>query len=950
MSDLNTRMAEGNLNRRSLIKASAGAGALVMAGVGAPRVGIGNDVAHAQEIDGTRARSWDEGENINTGIKLEGEGWVTLQTEFPFWALGFGWDLGVGTWPAVQYGISYDGASWEDGYSMTAHSDGGPAARDDRHHTDLHFADGQGYIRYRTIDGEGNLVVLDRFQVTYIDPTDGPWSEDRKSTLMRTTAVNTDTSVPPAIITRGQWGANENYRYDSTGEIWPAEYSTVEHAIVHHAAVNYGSDGYNAVRSIYYYHAVTQGWGDIGYNYVVDTQGHIFEGRVGGANVIGGHAFQYAVGSSGICVMGDFSSADAPHASKVSLANIIAYVTRKLNPYGTSAFHEAPALPTIAGHRDVVSSSCPGNGLYDDLPWIRDTVASILDRGLLDSQMPGGIVPGDWVKVQTEDESALQMRTAPGTDQPVLTSIPFNTRVEVEEGPRSFEGFNWYMVLFNGLQGWVAADYLVVDPPQEDPMAGYLYGQNIRLGANIAIKTSPSVNASTAGTESSSWAFLMAGPYPAGGTDWFMIRTQNGREGWIMISQFDVDVVTAPTPAFSLGTTVQTVRYAPIRVRPGLSQTIQGNVGASTRLTISVAPVGTTGRTWYGVYGGEGIGGGWIDSADIDIAPMPISNVGQRFRVTETMNFRSSAGLGGGVMGLINAGTTGSVIGGPTDRDGYRWWQLRTDSGSQGWAAANWLVTTSGGTTPTDPPTDPPPPTDGTFNAGDTVRVTENLNMRSGPSTGNGVVSVLPAGTTGKVIGGPGNANGYTWWRIETSRGTGWVVENWIVKQGGTTPTDPPPTDPPPPSGGKFAIGSTARVTEGLNMRSGAGTGNGVIAVLPAGTTGKVLEGPVSGSGYTWWRIETYLGTGWVVENWVTPSGGSTPPPTPTFANGDTVRVTELLNLRSGAGTGNGVITTLPAGTTGTVLDGPQSASGYTWWRIQTSRGTGWAAQDWLRK
>lgn len=945
MSDSNTRLVDGNLNRRSLIKASAGAGALVMAGAGAHRVGIDHDTAHAQEIDGTRARSWDEGENINTDIKLEGEGWVTLQTDFPFWALGFGWDLEVGTWPAVQYGISYDGASWEDGYSMTAHSDGGPAARDNRHHTDLHFTDGQSYIRYRTVDGEGNLVVLDRFMVTYIDPTDGPWSEDRKTTLMRTTAVNTDTSVPPAIITRGQWGANENYRFDSTGEIWPPEYQTVEHAIVHHAAVNYGSDGYNAVRSIYYYHAVTQGWGDIGYNYVVDTQGHIFEGRVGGANVIGGHAYQYANGSSGICVMGDFSSADAPQAAKVSLANIIAYVTRKLNPHGTSAFHEAPALPTIAGHRDVVSSSCPGNGLYDDLPWIRNTVASILDRGLLDSQMPGGIVPGDWVKVQTEDKSALQMRTSPGTDQPVITSIPFNTRIEVEEGPRSFQGYNWYLVLYSGRQGWVAADYLVVDPPQEDPMDGYLYGQNVRLKTNIPIKKSPSVNASTAGTESSTWAFLMAGPYPAGGTDWFMVRTQNGREGWITISQFTVDTVTAPKPAFSLGTTVQALRYAPIRVRPGLPQTVQGNVGANTRLTISVAPVGTTGRTWYGVYGGAGIGGGWIDSADIDIAPMPISAVGQRFRVTETMNFRSSAGLSGGVMGLINAGTTGSVIGGPVDRDGYRWWQLRTGSGSQGWAAANWLVTTSGGTTPTDPP----PTSGGAFKAGDTVRVTEDLNMRSGPSTGNGVVTVLPSGTTGKVVGGPSNANGYTWWRIETSRGTGWVVQNWIVKQGGTTPTDPPPTNPPP-SGGKFAIGSTVRVTEGLNMRSGAGTGSSVITVLPAGTTGKVLEGPRSGSGYTWWRIETSRGTGWVVENWITASGGSTPPPSSAFSKGDTVRVTELLNLRNGAGTWNGVITTLPAGTTGTVLEGPQVASGYTWWRIQTSRGTGWAAQDWLRK
>ncbi len=934
------------INRRNLIKASAGAGAMLAVASGAAPVGIQPATTLAQEASGTRARNWEESDNIDTSIKLEGDGWVTLETEFPFWALGFGWDREVGTWPVVQYGISYDGVTWDDGYAMDAHSDGGPVATDNRHHTDLHFADGQQYIRYRTVDGEGNLVVLDRFQVTYIDPTDGPWSEDRKVTLMRTTAVNDDTAVPPAIITRAQWGANESYRRDSTGEIWPPEYAEVKHAIVHHAAVNYGSDGYNAIRSIYYYHAITQGWGDIGYNYLIDTQGHIFEGRVGGANVIGGHAFQYAIGSSGICVMGDYTSADAPQAAKVALANIIAYVTRDLNPHGTAPFHEVPAMPTIAGHRDVVQSGCPGNGLYDDLPWIRNTVATTLDRGLLDSQAPGGIVPGDWVKIQVETGSGLQMRTAPGTDQPIVATIPNGTRVEVEEGARAYQGYNWYLVMYGGRKGWVVADWLVVDPPTDDPMQGYLYGQNIRLRGTVTLRTSPSVNAASAGAETGTWAFLMAGPYTAGGTKWFQIRTQNGREGWITIDQFAIDKTTAPASAYKMGAAVRTVRSTAIRVRPGIPQTTQGTVGAGTRLTISVAPVGTTGGTWYGVYGGTGIGGGWVNATDIDIAPTPVTAVGQRFRVTENMNLRGGPGTGFATVGTLTAGTTGTVIGGPTSANGYKWWDVRTDNGQQGWAADNWLLA-SGGTAPTNP-TDPPPSSGGKFAAGDTVRVTEGLNMRSGPSTSNGVVAVLDAGTTGKVIGGPGSANGYTWWRIETSRGTGWVVENWIVKQGGSTPTDPPPT-----TGGKFAIGDTARVTENLNMRSGPGTANGVITILGAGVTGKVIEGPRSGSGYTWWRLETNQGTGWVVQDWVVKqSGGSTPPPSSggKFAIGDTARVTEGVNMRTGAGTGNGVITVLQPGTTGKVIEGPRSANGYTWWRLQTSAGTGWVVQDWITK
>ena len=135
--------------------------------------------------------------------------------------------------------------------------------------------------------------------------------------------------------------------------------------------------------------------------------------------------------------------------------------------------------------------------------------------------------------------------------------------------------------------------------------------------------------------------------------------------------------------------------------------------------------------------------------------------------------------------------------------------------------------------------------------------------MRSGPSTGNGVVTVLSAGTTGKVLEGPRSGSGYTWWRIQTSAGTGWVVENWIVKSGGTS-------TPPPSGSGKFAIGDTARVTEALNLRTSASTGAGVIAIMPAGTTGRVSAGPQSGSGYTWWRVETRYGTGWAVQDWLT--------------------------------------------------------------------------------
>ncbi len=201
-------------------------------------------------------------------------------------------------------------------------------------------------------------------------------------------------------------------------------------------------------------------------------------------------------------------------------------------------------------------------------------------------------------------------------------------------------------------------------------------------------------------------------------------------------------------------------------------------------------------------------------------------------------------------------------------------------------------------------------PSEGKFQIGDTVRVTESLRLRTSPSTSAASIAVMPAGTTGKVVGGPQTGSGYTWWQLETSYGTGWAVQDWLTEtDGGTTP---PPT-------GKFAVGDTVRVTENLNMRSGPSTASGVITVIPAGTEGTVLDGPRTGSGYTgadshlpWHR----LGRGELADE---VDGAPSPPldgQVQALRHGPGDRD---LNMRL-APHSNGVIAVLPAGTTGTVV------------------------------
>ncbi len=131
------------------------------------------------------------------------------------------------------------------------------------------------------------------------------------------------------------------------------------------------------MRSIYYYHAVTKGWGDIGYNFLVDRNGVVYEGRFGGENVVGGHALKYNYGSLGIGVIGSFATTPDPAPAEAATIALTAFKGRFVDPLGQYFFVDK-MIPNIVGHRDVLSTACPGNAFYPRLPIIRQEVSKIL--------------------------------------------------------------------------------------------------------------------------------------------------------------------------------------------------------------------------------------------------------------------------------------------------------------------------------------------------------------------------------------------------------------------------------------------------------------------------------------------------------------------------------------------------------------------------------------------
>jgi hypothetical protein len=193
-------------------------------------------------------------------------------------------------------------------------------------------------------------------------------------------------SGQPAIVAREAWA-----RGSCTPRVAP-EYGAVRMAFVHHTE---NPNGYPAsavpamLRAIYLFHRDTNGWNDIGYNFVIDRFGRIFEARAGGIDeaVIGAQAGGYNYCSSGIAVLGEYGARRISPAARVALVRLLAWklalhgapiqgrVTVRVNPAG-AGYSRFPAnaqvsLPRVAGHRDADATECPGDALYGELASVR---------------------------------------------------------------------------------------------------------------------------------------------------------------------------------------------------------------------------------------------------------------------------------------------------------------------------------------------------------------------------------------------------------------------------------------------------------------------------------------------------------------------------------------------------------------------------------------------------
>ncbi|HEX2176026.1 MAG TPA: N-acetylmuramoyl-L-alanine amidase [Nocardioidaceae bacterium] len=235
-------------------------------------------------------------------------------------------------------------------------------------------------------------------RLSLVNPGTSPADDDPAMTDVRRrspAAVASARLAPrPRIRSRAAWGANERLRTRRP------TYGTVRAGFVHHT-VNSNrysrSDVPAIIRGIYAYHTQGRGWSDIGYNFLVDRFGRIWEGRFGGVarNVIGAHTLGYNHLSFAMSAIGNFQTARPSPALVRAFGRLMAW---KLGLNGVTAGSRnqrlrGRALSAISGHRDAGQTACPGVRLYQRIPAIRRTAVRAQQGGTTPTPPPPAPVP-----------------------------------------------------------------------------------------------------------------------------------------------------------------------------------------------------------------------------------------------------------------------------------------------------------------------------------------------------------------------------------------------------------------------------------------------------------------------------------------------------------------------------------------------------------------------------
>lgn len=307
-------------------------------------------------------------------------------TSVPFTGLAIGWKIEGNQIHAHHFNLEIRSRIAGENWSSWAHTNGYLNPEDSP--SDLFWsmlyvtesADAHNEFEFRITSPPGTAISF--IQVTAADAR-----SDHKVPVEKYYQNDADPEMPDIITREGWWG--DLSPSEREPGYTPAQID-ISHAAVHHTVTsNSPPDPPQVVRQIWDWHVNDNGWLDIGYNFLIDHEGNIYQGRYNPwletTDVRGAHAGNANSKSVGIALLGQFEPGANPQVGNpesVALDALIKLISwrftqKNIDPMAEVSIPVNPSgnriLPTILGHRDVSATACPGANLYTLLPEIRNS-------------------------------------------------------------------------------------------------------------------------------------------------------------------------------------------------------------------------------------------------------------------------------------------------------------------------------------------------------------------------------------------------------------------------------------------------------------------------------------------------------------------------------------------------------------------------------------------------
>jgi hypothetical protein len=315
---------------------------------------------------------------------------IIEETDVLFTGLAIGWKTGGKEVEPQHFELEIRSAAADDVWGDWVPSYGYLAPGDSP--SGLYWAmlyvtpDGGAHLRFEVRITSPTGTAITYLRITAADARSEPDLEPAEMPKFRPSADEPD--MPEIIRREGWWG---NLPPGQLEPSYSPQQIDISHAAVHHTVTaNEPPNPPQVVRQIWDWHVNDNGWLDIGYNFLIDHTGNVYQGRYNpwleDTDVRGAHAGQANSSSVGIALLGQFEPGANPQVgapASLALDALVKMISwrftqKNIDPLGTSRIPVNPSgsqnLPTILGHRDVSATACPGENLYALLPEIRNNV------------------------------------------------------------------------------------------------------------------------------------------------------------------------------------------------------------------------------------------------------------------------------------------------------------------------------------------------------------------------------------------------------------------------------------------------------------------------------------------------------------------------------------------------------------------------------------------------